>query len=567
MNSIEEFEVTNSRPPATYEQSSQHIRPSSNFQQPFQFSVFPNSNYQNRNYQSIPRQVIRPPNPFGSPILRKPCYTNGYLANNTSNNYRPALTVQNSLQNYQSRAQDFRPGLYPSTSGSSSNSVRHPYQIFRHPPSISAPNYAIQPVNDHTPQLEYGSNQQPTRILQKPTDVPLPSKNRGKSLSTLNPATVTVSIPLTSMINRPANMMDIVDNISKRTETHIFAYDGVTAQDHGTGRTHARYCIYGKWRDCLEAGKMLGKKLTKPFTAYIHESWSSFIDRKIPRSNSTLRNLYPVDIRHIHSMKVLAITGYYWDVLKIRKELVLRQKKKVTKMSGDLLIVDYASDSGSEENESVEILGQIKSDIESSLNETLSRAQNLATSFGDKNYGNTGSSNSLKATEMMKLLIGPGTSSPDQGSQEEIEELENEEPEETAIEQVEEDEDWNISMSNNEQVVKVPSVVFVPGECVPIFSSELYEQEDDIYTDAGKSLPTNYKPCDIEGIDEDPVDESIIGRILKNNQTSNGNEIFAECGIRNEDLSRRSVPLPNDENEPTILDDIETLEDIEFPTD
>lgn len=530
-------------------------------------------NYHQGNHGS-PRHIILSQN-VNSPVIRRPSFpTHRQLFGGTSISYRPPVS------NYQLRGFDFRQPIYPTPS----HPLRQPCHMYRPIPSLHGCNF--------NPGIQVQYQTVPTRILQKPTvksNVPMSCDQ--ESLSSLNPATITVSIPSANLKDCPANMMDIVSDISMRTKTHIFAFDGGRGQN--AVKSQVKYCIYGKWRHCYEAGKLLWKKLTKPHTAYVHESWLSFIYQKISRSNESLRNLYPVDIKHVPSMKVLTISGHYYDVLKLQKELVLRQRKRVTRMSRDLLIVDYANDSGMEENDSIEILSQIKSDIDSSLLLHEQSLQPFTNSFGRSfcrnsafnSEGNVNGSptqsSSLKATEIIKLLFGP-----DPTATNEIiinnETITIERKAETIVEsnliedfgesqEAEEEEENDADVEPSIQFhdkVKPQSIIFIPGQDIPVFSCELEPDKDEEkefqYPEIVKSSTPGNKTSDFEVIESVlNDDENIVGE----------DDLEQVCGpfniqpINSPNRMSDEYDVSGDlsiEVASSVLDGIDKLEEVEF---
>jgi hypothetical protein len=120
----------------------------------------------------------------------------------------------------------------------------------------------------------------------------------------------------------PKQLAPNVLKIAAATSTRIIAFEL-------DGRIQVvKYIIRGKWRDCYSAARLIWYRLTNSFTTHIHGSWSSVANQRHDDiGGQSLANLYHVSIDAPADANVLSLTGSYWNVMKFRRELVIRQRK------------------------------------------------------------------------------------------------------------------------------------------------------------------------------------------------------------------------------------------------
>jgi len=97
--------------------------------------------------------------------------------------------------------------------------------------------------------------------------------------------------------------------------------------------THIQYTIYGRLRDCMDAGRLLWIRLTKEYAVYVHESYRHYLKEEMvdQESRVTLKNLYPgVSFVNKPDLNMIAIQGPYWMVKKVRAQLISRFVQTLT---------------------------------------------------------------------------------------------------------------------------------------------------------------------------------------------------------------------------------------------
>lgn len=138
-----------------------------------------------------------------------------------------------------------------------------------------------------------------------------------------NTALISVHIPYSSLSTWRANQKTAVKLIADRTGTHIESYD----LSH---LLKTRFCIFGKWRDCLQAGRLLWYHMIRPTTVYIHSDWDQELNRPMKDQNQKpFRHLYRnVKFSASKEFNLISISGICWDVLKVRREIFKRSDAK-----------------------------------------------------------------------------------------------------------------------------------------------------------------------------------------------------------------------------------------------
>lgn len=232
-------------------------------------------------------------------------------------------------------------------------------------------------------------------------------------------------------------------------------------------------------------------------------------------------------------------------------------------MSGDMLIVDFATDSVMEENESIVILSRMKSDIDSALNMQGALVQNQP--FSNVSVGH-GQHNVLKATEFVRLMVGPDmpTSSQEVAAETQCEDFE---PLNGICDNLSTDDDIDVideSIKSNEKT-KPPSIVFVPGDDISIFSSELFEEDEEMYQDVFKLSTVGHKVNDFEVAERVLTEDSNQREFGQDDEEAfdsippdEPNAIFEQYDPTNNEVYGVEIP---------ILDDVDKLEEIDFPED
>lgn len=133
-------------------------------------------------------------------------------------------------------------------------------------------------------------------------------------------AVVFVDIPETSL--KEFLCLSLIKKIGDQTGTLVLPR--VISQR--SCPTSVRFRISGKWRDCYSAARLLWYRLTQPFTAHVHGSWAS--NARQPYAdlgNQSLETVYQVSLSGMRSVNVLLLTGAYWNVIKMRRQLIIRQ--------------------------------------------------------------------------------------------------------------------------------------------------------------------------------------------------------------------------------------------------
>ena len=150
-------------------------------------------------------------------------------------------------------------------------------------------------------------------------------------------ATISVEIPVGNLKDSQLILVPQVKNIGIQTNTDIGIFEA------GSFSRWMRFRICGKWRDCYAAARLLWYRMTKPFTAHVHGSWLTFTRQQhADVGYQSLEDLYPVSISQLGDANVLLLTGAFWNVVKLRRELIIRQRQKVGRMgSGGLLVAGY----------------------------------------------------------------------------------------------------------------------------------------------------------------------------------------------------------------------------------
>lgn len=220
-----------------------------------------------------------------------------------------------------------------------------------------------------------------------PKRSPSLSRSNGTSYNnstSLNVPYVTVSIPLIKLKDDPENLLHFIKTIGLETDTCIYTFEAKVSDE-------VEYAIYGKWRNCMTAKRLISMILTVDSESYCNSSWVDFL--KIPWPDlmgKTLPDAYRVKIRiDEKNNQILRMTGYEGNLQKMKRDMVLRTKPKVVRMSGDLLITTFPKDAPEEEADSRRILDTIFADYKNPVT-------------GDE---------SLKPTDIIRLIFGPLVSS------------------------------------------------------------------------------------------------------------------------------------------------------------
>ena len=135
-----------------------------------------------------------------------------------------------------------------------------------------------------------------------------------------NLATITVEIPTQDLQDEvPISREARVKRICLQTKTRILLEDAKS----GFVVKSVRYKILGKWRDCYTAARLLWFRLTRPCTIHLHDSWLPVLQPLV-----TTHRDYSVTLTRVQGSKVLQARGSYWDVTKLRSELLARHRNQ-----------------------------------------------------------------------------------------------------------------------------------------------------------------------------------------------------------------------------------------------
>ena len=134
-----------------------------------------------------------------------------------------------------------------------------------------------------------------------------------------NVALICVHIPYASLRNSRSDHKPVVELIAAKTRTHIEC-------NQLWHLSKIRFCIFGKWRDCLQAGRLLWYHLIRKTTIYAHSDWDRQLSQPMKDQNDKpFRNLYKsVSFNPLKEFHLISISGICWDVLKVRRELFKR---------------------------------------------------------------------------------------------------------------------------------------------------------------------------------------------------------------------------------------------------
>lgn len=137
----------------------------------------------------------------------------------------------------------------------------------------------------------------------------------------LNPASVSIDIPITSLKDTLPNLLPQIRSVCHQTTTHIYASESPDAK--------VRCCIYGRWRNCYAAARLLWYRLTNPTTVHVHGSWAASLQQPGVDGKS-LAALFHTEVNKVQGVNLVSLTGVYWDVMKLRRELVVRYRRATT---------------------------------------------------------------------------------------------------------------------------------------------------------------------------------------------------------------------------------------------
>ena len=136
-------------------------------------------------------------------------------------------------------------------------------------------------------------------------------------------ASISVHIPFSSLPDPRLDFKPTTQKIGAKTRTHIEFYS--------LPHLHKmRFCIFGKWRDCLQAGRLLWYQLIRETMIYIHFDWTEDLERPLrDQKDKPFKQLYRnVKFKPLNDYNLFSISGICWDVLKVRKELLRRSTSK-----------------------------------------------------------------------------------------------------------------------------------------------------------------------------------------------------------------------------------------------
>ena len=101
-----------------------------------------------------------------------------------------------------------------------------------------------------------------------------------------NQTLISVHIPFSSLKDYRMDFKPTVRSIARKTNTNIEFYELTHLQK-------LRFCIYGKWRDCLQSGRLLWYQLIRETTFYAHIDWIEDLEKPMrDQKNKPFRNLY-----------------------------------------------------------------------------------------------------------------------------------------------------------------------------------------------------------------------------------------------------------------------------------
>jgi len=162
-------------------------------------------------------------------------------------------------------------------------------------------------------------------------------------------ALISVHIPFLSLEENRMDQKSVAESIAIKTKTHIECYQSLQL-------SKIRFCIFGKWRDCLQAGRLLWYQLIRETTIYAHHDWSEELEKPLNDQKGLLfRDLYrSVKYKPLNEYNLLSVYGPCWDVFKVRKELIRRNS---------ILANDQQSVNTESEIIALQILKYIRADI------------------------------------------------------------------------------------------------------------------------------------------------------------------------------------------------------------
>lgn len=199
--------------------------------------------------------------------------------------------------------------------------------------------------------------------IMKTSDFQIENLNANRNIKSI--ASTTIYIPFSSM-KKTINYMIESNKIALNTSTTIKSYEI-------TQMGKIAFYIYGKWRDTLQAARLLWYKLIKETAVYVHSSWKSLLELPLKENpDKTMINMYKrVQFTQLDEYNFIEISGPCWDVLKARKEFVKRIQldKKSNQVSSDQMSYQQSQQNNSKkEMFALRVLNSIKGDINDDIN-------------------------------------------------------------------------------------------------------------------------------------------------------------------------------------------------------
>lgn len=199
--------------------------------------------------------------------------------------------------------------------------------------------------------------------MMKASDFQIENLNANRNIKSI--ASTTIYIPFSSM-KKTINYMIESNKIALNTSTAIKSYE----------ITHVgkiAFHIYGKWRDTLQAARLLWYKLIKETTVYVHSSWKSQLELPLKENpDKIMMTMYKrVQFTQLNQYNLIEISGPCWDVLKARKEFVKRIQldKKSNQVFSDQMSYQQSQQNNSKkEMFALRVLNSIKGDINDDIN-------------------------------------------------------------------------------------------------------------------------------------------------------------------------------------------------------
>src|SRR5437868_1130162 len=87
-------------------------------------------------------------------------------------------------------------------------------------------------------------------------------------------ASISVEIPFSSVKDYRMDLKPTIKLIAEKTKTYIESFVLKHLQK-------IKFCVFGKWRDCLQAGRLLWYLLIRVTTIYVHLDWMEDLEKPL----------------------------------------------------------------------------------------------------------------------------------------------------------------------------------------------------------------------------------------------------------------------------------------------